>query len=263
MSTPTPVFEAKRWVEKTASGGSRSQVFELKDGRYAVVKFLENPQGERVLVNEFICCSVAEALELPVNHAVLVSIDGRLLKEPQESGECPKQFTAGICCGLVRYPDAVHITHDQLASNVENSDEMHMLNVFDALVARGNGRQLLAYPEQPQQSRSKKLFAAIDYGFAFGGTPAWTVDNFQKLAVENPFKGLNDDDGHLIEPLIDRLRNFTETDIEAVLSKIYPPRWGASAEEIEALFPILATRKRALVDQFEIRFKKQLEVFHE
>lgn len=267
MSESTPVFEAKRWVEKTLAGGSRSQVFELRDGRYVVVKFPENPQGARVLVNEFVCCSLAEALQLPVNRALLVSIDGRLLKGPQAQGDCPGEFSGGVRCRLVRYPDAVHIAQDQLPRSVENADEIYALDVFDALVARGDGRQLLAYPARPQPN-AKKRFAAIDYGFALDGSPAWTVDSVRSLpdpALPNkdPFTGRDHEDGAALESMIARLRNLNKQGIAAALSKIHPPRWDALGEEIQALPDVLERRSRALVEQFDAQYRRQMEVFNE
>lgn len=267
MTQTTPVMEAKRWVEKAPAGGSSSQVFELRDGRYSVVKFPENPQGIRVLVNEFICCTLAELLDLPVNRPVLVSVDGRLLSDPKAKGDCPATFTGGISCGLVRYPNAVSIGQDQLSGNVENPDELHAHNVFDVLVARGDGRQLLAYPVDSQAS-SKKRFAAIDYGFAFGGQPEWTLDSFRSLADPilasvNPYTQREYDHGDLLEPFIGRLRKLTQQQIDAAISTIHPPRWDASAEEIQGLPEILHRRARSLIEQFNARYIKQLEIPNE
>jgi hypothetical protein len=61
-----PVFEAVEWREPAPGGGSQAQVFRLVDGRFVIVKFPENQQGERVLGNEFLSCQLAELLALPV-----------------------------------------------------------------------------------------------------------------------------------------------------------------------------------------------------
>ena len=37
------VLEAVEWREPAPGGGSKSQIFRLADGRFAVVKFPENP----------------------------------------------------------------------------------------------------------------------------------------------------------------------------------------------------------------------------
>ena len=47
-------------------GGAQSQLMLGADGGLWVVKFRNNPQGERVLANELIATRIAEALGLPV-----------------------------------------------------------------------------------------------------------------------------------------------------------------------------------------------------
>jgi len=57
-----PVIEAVEWREAARGGGSQPQVFRLSDGRFAIVKFPENPQGEHVLANDYLCCKLAGIL---------------------------------------------------------------------------------------------------------------------------------------------------------------------------------------------------------
>src|ERR1700674_1188328 len=86
------VLEAVEWREPAPGGGSRSQIFRLADGRFAVVKFPENPQGERVFANEFLCCQLAEHLRLPINHARLIAIDERTMRAPRQAGHFPADY---------------------------------------------------------------------------------------------------------------------------------------------------------------------------
>lgn len=267
MAETTPVFEAKRWVEKAPTGGSKAQVFELRDGRHVIVKFPENPQGERVLANEFLSCALAQALGLAINRALLVSIDGRLLKDPQARGECPSNFTAGIQCGMLRFSGAVGIAEQQLRGAVDNYNDIHGIHVFDALIARGDGRQLLAFPAQPGAS-SPKRFAAIDYGFAFGGSPVWAVDAFKSLPPPSlpstdPCTGQAYKDAGLLKTVIESLKRLTHADIGTALNTMHAPRWGVSPEELQALPTILDERRRALIEQYHSTYTKQLEAFDE
>jgi len=265
MTGVTPVFEAKRWVEKAPTGGSQSQVFELRDGRYVVVKFPENQQGERVLANEFLSCALAEALQLPVNRAVLIAVDGRLLRDPQASGDCPPSFTAGIRCGMVRFPNAVGINEQQLSAAVVNHCDIHAIHVFDTFIARGDSRQLLSF--QPGQgATSERQFAAIDYGYSFGGSPAWTVDTFRVLAspvlpAMDPCTGKNYTDGDLIEPIILKLRALNAAAMASAFGTLHAPRWSVTEDEISGLQSVLEVRRNALIEQFDKKFKKQLEAF--
>ena len=100
------VIEAVEWRDEALDGGSQAQVFRLTDGRFAVVKFPENGQGEKVHANEFLSCQLAEMLDLPVNRAVMVSVDERLLRTPRQNGRIPPNFSAGIRCGMIRFANA-------------------------------------------------------------------------------------------------------------------------------------------------------------
>jgi hypothetical protein len=168
VEEPIDVVE---WKEPAPDGGSQAQIFRLADDRIAVVKFVENQQGPRVLFNEFVSCRLAEKLGLPINRAVMVRVEASTLTIPKRDGKCPAAFSADIHCGLIRYPDAAKTDPaSELFKRTKNAAELHSVLVFEQLVARGDGRQLLVYPATaPEQS-----FAAYDYGFAFGGTPMWT-----------------------------------------------------------------------------------------
>src|SRR2546425_7990873 len=125
MPQPISVFEAVEWREPAPGGGSQAQVFRLVDGRFAIVKFPENPQGELVLVNEFLSCQLAEVLDLPINQAIMVSIDERLLRLPRQNQQIPPTFTAGIRCGMIRFEQAQGAQAPQISADCRNSAELH------------------------------------------------------------------------------------------------------------------------------------------
>ncbi len=79
MNGDPPFIEAVEWRQPAPGGGSQAQIFRLADNRFAIVKFAQNPQGQIVLANEFLCCQLAEHFHLPVNQAVMVSIPDTLL----------------------------------------------------------------------------------------------------------------------------------------------------------------------------------------
>lgn len=167
MNGEVSVIEAVEWREPAPVGGSQAQVFGLVDGRFALVKFPENSQGELVLANEFLCCHLAEFLALPINRAVRVLVNERLIRGPRQTGKMPNSFSAGLRCGMIRFENAENATHDQIANLCSNSAELHHVIVFEQFVNRQDGRQLLMYLPEGEKTRK---FAAYDYGFAFGGT---------------------------------------------------------------------------------------------
>jgi hypothetical protein len=259
MPGPISVFEAVEWREPAPGGGSQAQVFRLSDGRFAIVKFPENPQGEHVLASEFLSCQLAETLDLPINRALMVSIDERLLRLPRQNGQIPPAFSAGIRCGMVRFEQAQGAQAAQISTDCQNSAELHSVVVFDQLVCQMNGGQFLIYPAP---DGGKKRFAAHDYGHAFGGQPAWSAATLggmppATLPPTDPLSGQAYPDGAKLLPVIDNLRMLTAALIHNVLMKLEPPRWAVTPTDVQALGPVLLARAQALVQQFDERYPKQ------
>lgn len=252
------VIEAVEWRDEALDGGSQAQVFRLTDGRFSVVKFPENNQGEKVLANEFLSCQLAETLNLPINRAVMVSIDERLLRTPRQNGRIPANFSAGIRCGMIRFANAEKQDAAAIGATCSNAAELHALAVYEELVKRGDGRQLLWYPADG----GGKQFAAFDYGFAFGGQPNWDAGTVAgmgapTLPVSDPLAGGNYTDGTKLEPFIKQLRTLNAEAINAALAKLQAPRWGVQEADITALAPVLLARAQALVKQFDEKYPKE------
>jgi len=247
-------IDAVEWKEPAPDGGSQAQIFRLADDRIAVVKFAENPQGPRVLFNEFVSCRLAETLELPINRAVMVRVEASTLTIPKRD-KCPAAFNAGIHCGLIRYPDAAKTDPaNDLFKRTKNTAELHSVLVFEQLVARSDSRQLLVYPATaPEQS-----FAAYDYGHAFGGTPAWTEAAVKALPPP-PLPGMDAVGGTYTtgdhqRTIIDRLRRMQDEEVEAVIGALGLPRWGVTVEEGRVIAAVVLERARALVKAYDEKY---------
>jgi hypothetical protein len=257
MNGQVVVIEAVEWRERAPGGGSQAQVFRLADRRFAIVKFPENDQGELVLANEYLCCRLAEQLDLPINRAVIVSIDERLLRLPRQNGQMPTGFSAGLRCGMIRFEKAEGAEVAQILSNCSNSAELHHVIAFEQLVNRQDGRQLLMYAPE---NESKKRFAAYDYGFAFGGNATWTATGLTTipgavLPANDPFTGTAYADGSPLASFIERLRTMTRQQLERCLNELNPPRWGVTVDDIGVLAKFLEDRAASLVKQFDDRYR--------
>ena len=55
-------------------GGAQSHLMRCSDGNYYVVKFQNNPQHKRVLVNEFLGTRLAAIMGLPTTPGVIVEV---------------------------------------------------------------------------------------------------------------------------------------------------------------------------------------------
>lgn len=232
------------------------------DGRFVVVKFPENSQGELVLANEFMCCHLAEMFDLPVNRAVLVSVDERLLRLPRQNGQIPPNFSAGVRCGMIRFEESETCGADGIAQHCANSAELHLIAVFEQFVCRQDGRQMLMYPSEA----TPKRFAAIDYGFAFGGQPLWSAASLPSIAApqlpaNDQFTGQPYADGILMEPIIEKLRTATEDHITTCLAHLHAPRWGVTVDDLKSLAPFLRARAESLIGQFDVHHRPQQEIF--
>ena len=95
MSNTQQHPRALRWLGKAPRGATHPQLFALEDEAEVVVKFSQNPQGERVLANEFICSGLAALLGLPVPGAILVDVPDALLDGARVAGACPAEFKGG------------------------------------------------------------------------------------------------------------------------------------------------------------------------
>src|SRR5260221_10144153 len=73
------VVTANRHVG-SMKGGTQSHLVHCSDGKNYVVKFRNNPQGVRILANEFIFSNVARLLGLSVPNYRIVEVDDSLIR---------------------------------------------------------------------------------------------------------------------------------------------------------------------------------------
>src|SRR5437773_10138908 len=76
-------------------GGAQSHLLHCSDGYYYVVKFKNNPQHRRVLVNELLGTRLAALLGLPTTPAKIVNVDEELIRlTPDLRIEAPQNRVA-------------------------------------------------------------------------------------------------------------------------------------------------------------------------
>ena len=66
-------IDARRLVRKMR-GGAQAHLLEAADGRFYVVKFLNNPQHRRILVNEWISAAFLKYLGLSTPEVAMIRI---------------------------------------------------------------------------------------------------------------------------------------------------------------------------------------------
>src|ERR1700738_1657976 len=143
-------------------GGAQSHLMRCSDGHYYVVKFQNNPQHRRILVNELLGTRLARRLGLPTTPVAIVHVSEELIRlTPELSMEMPRSRVpcqAGLQFGS-RYPGdprrlALHdFLPDEQLRQVENVHEFAGMLVFDKWTCNTNGRQTIFFRETPADLR--------------------------------------------------------------------------------------------------------------
>ncbi len=137
-------------------GGAQSHLMRCSDGNYYVVKFQNNPQHRRILVNELLGTRLASRLGLPTAPVEVVEVGAELIRlTPELCIELPRSRTpcaAGLQFGS-RYPGdprqmALHdFLPDEKLREVDNLHDFAGMLVFDKWVCNTNGRQTVFFEE--------------------------------------------------------------------------------------------------------------------
>ena len=142
-------------------GGAQAHLMRCSDDNYYVVKFQNNPQHRRVLVNEMLGTRLASRLGLPTAPVSVVEVSGELIRLTTEL--CIETPRAHIPCtaGLQfasRYPgDPRRVTlHDFLPDEkldeVDNLHDFAGMLVFDKWTCNTNGRQTVFFETQHRRA---------------------------------------------------------------------------------------------------------------
>jgi hypothetical protein len=159
-------------------GGAQGHLMRCSDGNYYVVKFQNNPQHLRILVNELLGTRLASRLGLPTTPVAVVEVSRELITLTEELCiELARSRTpcaAGLQFGS-RYPgDPRHLVlHDFLPDEklreVSNLHDFAGMLVFDKWTCNTNGRQTLFFEEQSPAPATAASEAAGETRNAAGG----------------------------------------------------------------------------------------------
>jgi hypothetical protein len=232
-------------------GGAQSHLMRCSDGNYYVVKFQNNPQHRRILVNELLGTRLASRLGLPTAPVSVVNVAAELIRlTPELCIELPRsrpQCMAGLQFGS-RYPgDPRQLTlHDFLPDEklreVENLHDFAGMLVFDKWTCNTNGRQTLFFEQRGKKMTTSPGGAAvspgsdqapgwvyktvmIDQGFCFNAGE-WNFPDapLRGLYARNRvYEGVTGMDS--FAPWLERLeKRITESVLGEVADEI-PPEW--------------------------------------
>ncbi|MEO8596137.1 MAG: HipA family kinase [Candidatus Solibacter sp.] len=234
---------ALRHVRKMR-GGAQAHLLEADDGQWYVVKFRNNPQHRRVLVNEAICGTLLRYLKISAPPTALIQVSAEFLAA---NPECHIQLGTrrvapepGWQFGS-QYPgDPTRIAvydflPDALLSQVANLEDFRAILVLDKWAGNADGRQCVFYRAMVRRAESAGGHAGfvarmIDHGYAFNG-PNW---DFPESAVQGlyarklVYEGIRSLDD--FQPWLDQVVHFPEEVIDLAW-KTVPPDWIEGEED--------------------------------
>jgi hypothetical protein len=255
---------ARRLIRRMR-GGAQAHLLEAEDGFHYVVKFRNNPQHRRILVNEWIASTFFRFLRVSSAPPAFIEISEEFLREnPEvyiEAGRERRPVTPGWHYGS-RFPGdparlAVYdFLPDAVLEGVLNLREFLGALVIDKWMANADSRQAVyfrasveAWSAAGASPRSQGFVAwMIDHGFVFTG-PHWRFDDgplqglYLRPRVYADVRGLDD-----LQPWLDRVRNFPEEVVDQALREI-PPQWlNGDLDPLEEVLERLMRRRRRVAD---------------
>jgi len=243
-------------------GGAQSHLLEADNGCWYVVKFRNNPQHRRVLVNERLSAVLLGYLKIAAPETALIQVSAGFLESNPEIhltlGTRQLPVEPGWHFGS-QYPGdparmAVYdFLPDILLAQVANLEDFRAILVFDKWVGNADGRQSIFYralvrQAEPAAEAARPGFVArmIDHGFAFNG-PHWDFPDgplqglYARRLVYDSVRSLDD-----FEPWLGQVIHFPEEVIDRAWKAI-PADWIDGEEEALAqLLERLFDRRRRL-----------------
>lgn len=255
---------ARRLIRKMR-GGAQAHLIEADDGYFYVVKFKNNPQHLRVLINEQIAGVFLRYLQITTPETALVRLTPEFLDSNPDLhiqlGSRRIPVEAGWHFGS-RYPGdpdrlAVYdFIPDLLLEKVVNLREFLGVLVFDKWAGNADARQAIFFRSRVREWRPASeppvrlgfLAEMIDHGYIFNG-PHWDFPDsplsglyFRPLVYQS-VRSWDD-----FQPWLDRVVHFPEEVVDEALRRI-PPEWLEGSEDAcQALLERLLRRRRRVPD---------------
>jgi hypothetical protein len=246
-------------------GGAQAHLMRCSDGNYYVVKFQNNPQHRRILVNELLGTRLAARLNLPTARVEIIEVREELIRLTYDLAmEMPRSripCQAGLQFGSLYPGDPRRLTlHDFLPDpqlrEVENLHDFAGMLVFDKWTCNTNGRQTVFFREAPEkgqfvrtetpsqvaegaecEANGRYKAMMIDQGFCFNAGE-WNFPDapLRGLYARNRvYQGVTGMES--FAPWIRRIESGITERVLADISREIPPEW--YGDDYDALMHLL------------------------
>ena len=242
-------------------GGAQSQLMLGADGAFWVVKFRNNPQGERVLANELLATRIAEAVGLTVPKSEVIEVSDWLIEHSPEMvldhGRGDRRrcaaglhFGSRFVGGSMPGQTVDYLPEAQL-TEVRNLREFAGMLAVDKWTGNCNGRQAV-FERKARERKYRATF--IDQGFCFNAGE-WSFPDVALRGVyarNCVYEGVTGWDS--FEPWLSRIEEFRAETLGAIAEEIPTEWYGGDAGELERLLDTLLER-RGRVREFLAAFR--------
>lgn len=255
--------DARRLIRKMR-GGAQAHLIQAADGGYYVVKFLNNPQHRRILVNEWIASVFLRYLGISGPETAVIRVSPEFLEENPEAyiqlGSERRAIEAGWHFGS-RFPGdparmvVYDFLPDTLLEKVENQREFMGALAFDQWMGNADSRQAIFFrarlkdwmpATEAHPLRQGFVAQMVDHGYVFEG-PHWRLSDsplhglYFRPLVYREARGLKD-----FQPWLDRILHFPDAVVDQAVKQI-PPAWLEGDDEaalVKLLEGLLRRAKR-------------------
>ena len=260
--------DARRLIRKMR-GGAQAHLLEAVDGHFYVVKFSNNPQHRRVLVNEWIASVFLKYLGLPAAEAAIVRVTPEFLAANPDVhiqlGSTRQAAEPGWHFGS-RFPGdparmvVYDFLPDSLLTKVVNLHDFRGMLAVDQWMGNADSRQAVFFrarlkewlpTHQADPLQVGFVALMIDHGFVLEGHH-WRLNDvplqgvYHRSLVYANVQGLQD-----FAPWLDRIVHFPEAVVDQAVKQI-PPAWMVGDEaELARLLERLMRRRRRVPDLLE------------
>lgn len=260
-------------------GGAQAHLLKAEDGEIYAVKFRNNLQGRRILVNEWIAHAVFRQLRISTPAVAMIELTAEFIGAHAElhvrAADRRIPPAPGWHFGS-RYPgdpDRMAV-YDYLPrpvlAKVENLHDFRAALVADRWLGNADARQAVFFRARVRQFApsvaahgAKVGFVAsmIDNGYVCNG-PEWTLLDspgyglYMQREVYDGVTGLA-----ALQPWLEQVRYFPESVLEAARREI-PPSWIEGDEDaLDALLEKLLRRRTNVPDLIERARRAQPPAF--
>lgn len=248
-------------------GGAQAHLVEADDGRYYVVKAVNNPQHRRILPNEWMASAILRHLDILAPETRVIELTAEFLEANPgvclEVGSKRTPVTAGwhFASAFPGSPTTqiiYDIVPEMVMPKVFNRQHFWGALAFDKWVGNADSRQAIFFRAKvrewmttSEEHELKLAFLAqmIDHGYIFNG-PHWEFADspiqglFFRSSAYAGVKSMAD-----FEPWVERIRNFPPEVLDEALREM-PAEWlpEGDAGRLEQLLEQLLRRRGRVAD---------------